>query len=141
MTTQPTAQKTVLEVGSICNPFSRGKIIGVDGRTWEATIVQAFHPPDNLLSKSQDSTQVVPKGNVLVNWGSEGAITEFKSDSTPIFHFYMDSGLLGEGVDNYREFRYNWTGIPNEAPAIVALQDPEIERGSIYGSLNGRYEN
>jgi hypothetical protein len=120
--------------------YSRGKIIEVDTQTWEAKIVQAFHPPDNLLSKSQGSTQVLPNGNVLVNWGSEGAITEFKSDGTPIFHFYMDSGLLGDGVENYRGYRYNWTGIPNETPAIVALLDTENKTTSIYVSWNGDTE-
>jgi hypothetical protein len=52
----------------------------------------------------------------------------------------MDSGLLGEGVENYRGFRYNWTGIPNEAPAIVALKDEEEERTKIYVSWNGDTE-
>lgn len=117
--------------------YSRGKIIQVDTENWTSSIVQAFHPPDNLLSKSQGSTQILPNGNALVNWGSEGAITEFKSDGTPIFHFYMDSGLLGEAVENYRGFRYNWTGIPNEAPAIVALKDEKKESTSIYVSWNG----
>lgn len=120
--------------------YSRGKIIEVDTETWEAKIVQVFNPPDNLLSKSQGSTQVLPNGNVVVNWGSEGALTEFKSDGTPIFHFYMDSGLLGEGVENYRGYRYNWTGFPNEAPAIVALQDTESESTSVYVSWNGDTE-
>lgn len=119
---------------------SRGKIIEVNTENWTSTIVQAFHPPDGLLSKSQGSTQVLPNGNVLVNWGSEGAITEFKSNGDPIFHFYMDSGLLGEAVENYRGFRYNWTGIPNEAPAIVALKDKEKETTSIYVSWNGDTE-
>ncbi len=117
--------------------YSRGKIIEVDTETWEAKIVQAFHPPDNLLSKSQGSTQILPNGNVLVNWGSEGAMTEFKSDGTPIFHTYMDSGLLGEAVENYRGFRYNWTGIPNEAPAIIALKDEQSSTTNIYVSWNG----
>ncbi|KIW17244.1 hypothetical protein PV08_04435 [Exophiala spinifera] len=115
--------------------ISRGKIIEVDTKSWEATIVQAFHPPDDLLSKSQGSTQLLPNGNVMVNWGSEGAMTEFKADGTPIFHTYMDSGFLGIGVENYRGFRYNWTGIPNEAPAIVALEDGNST--SIYVSWNG----
>ena len=115
--------------------ISRGKIIEVDTETWEATIVQAFEPPDDLLSKSQGSTQVLPNGNVLVNWGSEGAVTEFKSDGTPIFHAYMDSGYLGLGVENYRGFRYNWTGIPHEVPAIVALEDGDIT--NLYVSWNG----
>jgi len=73
----------------------------------------------------------------MVNWGSEGAMTEFKSDGTPIFHTYMDSGYLGIGVENYRGFRYNWTGIPNEAPAIVALKDEKAATTSIYVSWNG----
>lgn len=97
--------------------------------------MQAFHPPDNLLSKSQGSTQVLPSGNVMVNWGSEGAITEFKADGTPIFHAYMDSGYLGLKVENYRGFRYNWTGIPNEAPAIIALEDKD--KTDVYVSWNG----
>ena len=92
-------------------------------RTWEATLVQAFHPPDSLLSKSQGSAQVLPGRNVLVNWGSSGAVTEFKSDGTPIFHAYLDSGSPGDGVENYCAFRYNWTGLPYERPAIVALNN------------------
>jgi hypothetical protein len=83
--------------------------------------VQAFYPPDDLLSKSQGSTQLLPNGNALVNWGSEGAVTEFRADGTPIFHAYMDSGDLGLGVENYRGFRYNWTGLPREAPSLVLL--------------------
>lgn len=117
------------------NKISRGKIIEVDTETWEASIVQVFNPPDDLLSKSQGSTQLLPGGNVLVNWGSEGAMTEFKSDGTPVFHAYMDSGYLGIGVENYRGFRYNWTGIPNEAPSIVALEDSGST--NVYVSWNG----
>jgi hypothetical protein len=102
------------------HPFSQGKVISVDTATWTAKIVQAFQPPDGLLAKSQGSTQLLPNGNALVNWGSEGAMTEFRADGTPIFQAYMDSGSLGEGVQNYRAFRYNWTGLPTEEPAIVA---------------------
>ncbi|KAI9043029.1 arylsulfotransferase family protein [Aspergillus affinis] len=120
------------------HPFSQGKILEVDTATWTASVVQAFQPPDGLLSKSQGSTQLLPNGNVIVNWGSEGALTEFRSDGTPIFHAYMDSGLLGEGVENYRGFRYNWTGLPNETPAIVSLESDEGT--TIYVSWNGDTE-
>ncbi len=117
--------------------YSRGKLIEVDTKTWEAKIVQAFNPPDDLLSKSQGSTQILPNGNALVNWGSSGALTEFKSDGTPIFHAYLDSGFLGIGVENYRGFRYNWTGIPHETPAIVALKEEDSSTTSIFVSWNG----
>lgn len=73
-----------------------------------------------------------------MNWGSEGALTEFKPDGTPILHAYMDSGLLGEGVQNYRAFRSNWTGLPFEEPAIVAHKTPSGT--AVYVSWNGDTE-
>ena len=120
------------------HPFSQGKVISVNTADWTAQIVQAFQPPDGLLAKSQGSTQLLPNGNALVNWGSEGAMTEFKSDGTPIFHVYMDSGLLGEGVENYRAFRYNWTGYPTEEPAIIA--EKTSSGTEVYVSWNGDTE-
>ncbi|KAI1087132.1 ASST-domain-containing protein [Rostrohypoxylon terebratum] len=119
-------------------PTSSGKIIKVNTTSWEAELVQAFYPPDDLLSKSQGSTQILPNGNALVNWGSSGATTEYLPDGTPIFHAYMDSGYLGLGVENYRAFRYNWTGLPNEEPAIVALRGEEGL--TAYVSWNGDTE-
>ncbi|OAQ61528.1 hypothetical protein VFPPC_09357 [Pochonia chlamydosporia 170] len=119
-------------------PTSSGKILKLNTKSWTADLVGAYFPPDDLLSKSQGSTQVLPGGNVLVGWGSEGAVTEFTSDGTPIFHAYMDSGVLGDGVQNYRAFRYNWTGLPSEDPAIVSL---ESEKGTtVYVSWNGDTE-
>ena len=63
-------------------PTSSGKILRLDTNSWTAELVAAYFPPDDLRSKSQGSTQVLPGGNVLVNWGSEGALTEFRADST-----------------------------------------------------------
>ncbi|KAI2610342.1 ASST-domain-containing protein [Hypoxylon fragiforme] len=119
-------------------PTSSGKIIQVNTTSWEAELVQGFYPPDDLLSKSQGSTQILPNGNALVNWGSSGAVTEYLPNGEAIFHAYMDSGDLGLGVENYRAFRYNWTGLPNEEPAIVALQDDE--EITAYVSWNGDTE-
>ncbi|OTB10073.1 hypothetical protein K445DRAFT_323380 [Daldinia sp. EC12] len=119
-------------------PTSSGKIIKVNTTSWEAELIQAFFPPDDLLSKSQGSTQTLPNGNVLVNWGSSGAVTEYLPNGTAIFHSHMDSGYLGLGVENYRAFRYNWTGLPNEEPAIVALRG--VEGITAYVSWNGDTE-
>lgn len=65
-------------------------------------------------------------------------MTEFTFDGTPIFHAYMDSDLLGEGVQNYRAFRFNWTGLPTEEPAIVAHKTPSGM--AVYVSWNGDTE-
>ncbi|KPM37904.1 hypothetical protein AK830_g8666 [Neonectria ditissima] len=119
-------------------PTSSAKILRLNTTAWTADLVAAYFPPDGLRSKSQGSTQVLPGGNVLVGWGSEGALTEFAADGTPIFHTYVDSGDLGLGAENYRAFRYNWTGLPNEVPAIIALQG---SRGTTaYVSWNGDTE-
>lgn len=119
-------------------PTSSGKVLHLNTTSWVAELVGAYFPPDDLLSKSQGSTQVLPGGNVLVGWGSEGAVTEFTSDGTPVFHAYMDSGFLGAGVQNYRAFRFNWTGLPSEDPAIAALEDDEAT--TLYVSWNGDTE-
>ncbi|KAF4541305.1 Secreted protein [Lasiodiplodia theobromae] len=123
-------------------PTSSGKILRLNTTDWTAELVQGFYPPPGtgLLSKSQGSTQVLPNGNVVVNWGSEGALTEYLPDGTPIFHTYFDSGALGEGVQNYRGFRYNWTGLPSEDPAILALENADGSGTTVYVSWNGDTE-
>ncbi|KKY28928.1 putative secreted protein [Diplodia seriata] len=124
-------------------PQSSGKILRLNTTAWTAELVQGFYPPPGtaLLSKSQGSTQVLPNGNVVVNWGSEGALTEFLPDGEPIFHTYFDSGALGAGVQNYRGFRYNWTGLPSEDPALVVLEeDGEGDGTKVYVSWNGDTE-
>lgn len=117
---------------------SSGKILKLNTTSWKAELVQGFYPPDDLLSKSQGSTQVLPNKNALVNWGSEGAVTEFLPNGTAIFHAYFDSGFLGEGVQNYRAYRYNWTGLPHEDPAIAIFEGKG--ETSIYVSWNGDTE-
>ena len=97
----------------------------LDTGSWAAELVQAYFSPDDLIPKSQGSTQVLPGGNVLVGWESEGAFTEFTASGTPVFHAYVDSGYLGIGAEIYRALRYNWTGLPSEVPAIVLLEGKE----------------
>ena len=117
---------------------SSGKILKLNTTSWTAELVQGFYPPNDLLSKSQGSTQIRPNGNAVVNWGSEGAVTEFTPTGEAIFHAYMDSGYLGKGVENYRAFRHVWVGRPNEEPAIAAFED--INGTVIYVSWNGDTE-
>jgi len=119
---------------------SSGKILRLDTKAWKAELVHGYYPPKGykLLSKSQGSTQVLPGGNVLVNWGSEGAVTEYTKDGQVVFHASMDSGKLADGVENYRGFRFNWTGLPTEEPAVVALEGDEGT--SVYVSWNGDTE-
>ncbi|EGV65600.1 hypothetical protein CANTEDRAFT_118004 [Yamadazyma tenuis ATCC 10573] len=118
------------------NSHSSSKIIEIDTTTWTAKLLFNGIPPDNLLSKSQGSSQVLPDGHVVVNWGSQGAVTEFDADANPIFHAYLDSGELGLKVQNYRAFKFNWTGIPNEQIALYS-ESNEDKSTSLYVSWNG----
>ncbi|KAF2202082.1 hypothetical protein GQ43DRAFT_462673 [Delitschia confertaspora ATCC 74209] len=116
---------------------SSGKINKLNTLSWTADL-QAFYSPDNLRSKSQGSTQMLPNGNVIMNWGPEGAVTEYNSNGEVLFHAYMGSGCLELGVQNYRGFQYNWAGLPNEEPAIVALENEETT--TVYVSWDGDTE-
>ena len=119
---------------------SSGKILSIDTRTSTATLVQEFPAPDHIFAFSQGGTQILPSGNAFVNWGSGGAITEFSPNGTVVYHAYLESGELWKNgdVQNYRGFRFNWTGVPNEEPAVVALAHGEST--VVYVSWNGDTE-
>ncbi len=119
---------------------SRGKIISLDIQTWSATLLQDFPSPDNSFSFSQGNLQILPNGNAFINWGSAGSITEFSPNGSVLFHAYLESGELWDnsGVQNYRGFKFNWTGRPHEEPAVVALRHGESIM--VYVSWNGDTE-
>lgn len=118
-------------------PYSRGKYIRLDEEDKTATLDLAFLPPtEPILAKSQGSLQTLSGGNALINWGSEGQISEYLADGTPVFHAFLDSGFLQDKLQNYRAFRYNWTGYSPETPAVFAerISEDEID---VYVSWNG----
>ena len=119
---------------------SSGKLISLNTKTWTATLVQKFPAPYDIFASSQGGTQILPNGNAFVNWGSVGAVTEFSPDGTVIFHAYLESGDLWKNghIQNYRGFKFNWTGLPREEPAIAALTHGESSM--VYVSWNGDTE-
>ncbi|VUC21472.1 unnamed protein product [Clonostachys rosea] len=117
------------------HPHSRARIVQLNNTDNTAKEVKTFIPPDMLSVPSQGNVQVLQNQNVFVNWGQEGAVTEFRPDGTPIFHAYLDSGALAPGVQSYRGFRYEWTGFSSETPAIVV--HVENKHTTIYVSWNG----
>ena len=107
----------------------------------EATEVATFVAPFGLSTKSQGNLQKLPNGNVFINWGQAGAITEFAWNGDVLFHAFLDSEPKGLNVQSYRGFRANWTGTPSEEPAIVALRAAEEDSEfSVYVSWNGDTE-
>ncbi|KAK6065823.1 secreted protein [Seiridium cupressi] len=115
---------------------SAGKIITLDFDKWTATLKQGFYPPHPIFALSQGSTQILPNGNALVNWGSADQITEFNSKGDVLFHAYLESGMRQQYTQNYRAFRGNWTGISPETPA-VATEQGEDGKTTVWVSWNG----
>ncbi|KAM0814665.1 putative ASST-domain-containing protein [Seiridium cardinale] len=115
---------------------SAGKIITLDFDKWTATLKQGFYPPHPIFAFSQGSTQILPNGNALVNWGSADQITEFNSKGDVLFHAYLESGMRQQYTQNYRAFRGNWTGISPETPA-VATEQGEDRKTTVWVSWNG----
>ncbi|KAH9213787.1 ASST-domain-containing protein [Leptodontidium sp. 2 PMI_412] len=119
---------------------SSGKIIVVDTSDWSASLSQKFQASDKLFASCTGSAQVLPEGNMFINWGLPGAMTEFTRNGTIVFQAYLDSGeLFRNGHEfTYRASKSNWTGIPRENPALVALTHDEIT--TLYVSWNGDTE-
>ncbi|KAH6660662.1 ASST-domain-containing protein [Truncatella angustata] len=115
---------------------SAGKIISLNVDKSEATLEQAFLPPYAILAFSQGSTQILPNGNALVNWGSANQVTEFNSNGEVLFHAFLESGVRQQNTQNYRAFRGNWTGYSPESPAVM-VEETKNDTFSIWVSWNG----
>lgn len=129
---------------------SKAKVVLLDTTglksNWSATLQRALPNPEHILATSQGNVQTLPNGNIFVNWGQAGMVTEYRAnDSEAIFHAHLDSGAIGTGVQSYRGFRFNWRGFPHEPPAIVALHSKSQSLVSsstitVYVSWNGDTE-
>lgn len=122
--------------------YSTAKVLKLDLTNMRATVLHSLSSPDKLLAPSQGNVQFLPNGNIFVNWGQAGVVTEYRaSDSEPIFNARIDSDPIGFGVQSYRGFRFEWKGYPNESPALAALQNTDGSHSvTAYVSWNGDTE-
>ncbi|KAG7824642.1 hypothetical protein KL909_001864 [Ogataea angusta] len=121
------------------NKISSGKIVEVDTEKWEAKLLRNYPAPYGIRAKSQGSTHLLKSGNVLVNWGSEGSVTEYTADGEIIFHAFLDSGEFSDKVQNYRAFKFDWHGYPSESVAVLS-EITDDDETVIYVSWNGDTE-
>jgi hypothetical protein len=94
---------------------SRVLTIKLDEQAKTATLVSALKHPRGLLASSQGNVERLPNGNVFVGWGSQRWFTEYSPTGEVLF-----DGRLARGNDNYRAFRYEWSGRPATPPKAVA---------------------
>ena len=104
---------------------SKGRKIKLDLKEMTAEVAQDYIHPEHILSTSQGSMQVLPNGHVLMGYGFNGVFTEFTADGEVLCDAYMlPSYRFGSGdVQSYRDFKYNWTGIPLSTPKIALANE------------------
>jgi Arylsulfotransferase (ASST) len=132
---QPDDTITIFDNGNVNSvEQSRGIAVEVDEDAMSVSLIREYTHPDNLLSDTQGSVQVLPNGNVLVGWGSAPVFSEFSHDGELLFN-----AAFPNESETYRAFRFPWSGQPTDYPAIVA----ELGAGdevTIYASWNGATE-
>jgi hypothetical protein len=110
---------------------SRAIRIAVNTQTKTATLVrQYFHSPA-LSSNYEGGAQVMPGGDLFVDWGQKPYFSEFNSKGQLVFDAHWNTF-----TPSYRAYRYPWSSQPPTAPAIA------VSRGShgvttVYASWNG----
>ncbi|KAJ5503723.1 hypothetical protein N7463_006597 [Penicillium fimorum] len=115
---------------------SRGMIVDLDTDARQATLLQSFEHPHDIMAVSQGNVQVLDTGNVLVGWGHSAAFTEFSAEGDIVcdVHFGASAFFTFGRVVSYRVFKFDWVGNPRTIP------DTAVTPESVFVSWNGATE-
>jgi hypothetical protein len=107
---------------------SRGVIFRVTGHPARVRLTHSYSHRPSIHSGYLGSTQELPGGEVLVDWGDIPAITQYSRTGRVL----MDLSLSRY---SYRGFRFGWIGSPTAPPAVAA----EFRSGGtdVWASWNG----
>ena len=111
---------------------SRALTLQVDMADHTVSLVRSLISPNNLLSTSQGSMQMLPNGDTLVGYGNEPYVTEYNRQGAVVFN----ARFTGPGEDSYRAYRFRWNGFP-VAPPSLAVRPAGPGRWTGYASWNG----
>jgi Arylsulfotransferase (ASST) len=113
-------------------PQSKALLFRLDYARKRAILVHKYvHHPNGLVSRFMGNAQLLENGDVFVGWGGEPYFTEFNANGGMQF-----DARLPKGGENYRAFRFPWTGTPAEPPTLVRSSAD----GRLYASWNGATE-
>ena len=106
----------------------------LDRRAKRATLVRAADHPDRLFAGTQGNASVLPNGDLFVDWGSRGVVSEIDPSNRLVF-----DAKLGTGWNSYRAYRADWIGAPLSRPKLAArVSGTGATR--VYASWNGATE-
>ena len=110
---------------------------------YTARLVHSYDHPQNVISSSQGSFQVLPAHDkpesdpkVLVGYGYNALWTEYSADGTVLCDVHFGSNYSWErgDVQSYRVLKFPWVGRPKDPPTAVLGDD------TVYVSWNGATE-
>jgi hypothetical protein len=110
---------------------SRGVVVNVDPQNATATLVSQLTHTPGLVVDSQGNVQALENGDWFVGWGQEPDMSEFNAQGQLLFDAHFPPF-----DQNYRAFRFAWTGTPTHRPAYAFVAGA-AHAGTVYASWNG----
>ncbi len=80
------------------------------------TLLQQWDRPDGNMTDRRSNLQVLSNENVFINWTDWGYVSEYAADGRLV----MEAKFMSARMDTYRAYKFNWTGVPTEPPALKA---------------------
>ena len=128
----PDGEISIFDNGGVpmVHPQSRAVIERIDHSAKTATLVAELEHPSPLSAGSQGNVQRLANGDFFIGWGASPYFSEFSSGGQLLFDAHMHGSY-----QNYRAYRFEWTGAPSEPPALAAVSAGG--KVTVYASWNG----
>jgi len=112
---------------------SRGLVMAIDEQAHTARLVKSYeHPDPPMLAASQGNMQTLSDGSVLIGYGGVPQISQFAADGSLLFDAHQPYDM-----SFYRAYRFPWSAVPAEPPAIAASANDTEEETIVHASWNG----
>ena len=94
---------------------SRWINVALDQQRKRARLTRSVSHVRGLLSANQGGAQPLPTGGGFVGWGSQPFFSEYAANGRSVLE-----GRIAKGHDNYRAYRFPWSGRPVSRPRFKA---------------------
>jgi hypothetical protein len=112
------------------HPQSRALIESINHTANTASVVNQYEHSKALSAGSQGNVQTLANGDLFVGWGAEPYFSEYNASGQLLFDAHMHGSY-----QDYRAYRFAWTGVPLGAPAAVVAS--EHGKLNVFVSWNG----
>jgi len=114
----PNGNITLFDNRTFVSTYSRAVEYEVDEINMTAKLVWEYRNDPDIYTMGLANTQRLTNGNTIIGWGHSRtyAVTEVKQDGTKLFEL-----SIPREMQNYRAFRFPWSGKPNSEPALHVM--------------------